>query len=94
MKILQENDIPCGVVQNGKEVFYDNHLRDRNFYTSVDYSGTGPIDYPDQFLRLSKTHGTLNWCSEMGADNYKVFGELAGMSEAEIRDLENNGILG
>ena len=94
MKILQENDIPCGVVQNGKEVFYDNHLRDRNFYTSVDYSGTGPIDYPDQFLRLSKTHGTLNWCSEMGADNYKVFGELAGMPEAEIRDLENNGILG
>lgn len=93
MKILQENDIPCGVVQNGKEVFYDKHLRDRNFYTSVDYSATGPIDYPDQFLRLSKTPGKLNWCSEMGADNYNIFGDLLGMPEAEIRNLENKGIL-
>jgi len=93
MKMLQENDIPCGVVQNGKEVFCDNHLRDRKFYSSVDYDGTGPIDYPDQFLRLSKTAGTLSWCSKMGANNSMVFGELLGMSEAEVRNLENKGIL-
>ena len=50
MIMLQERNIPCGVVQNGKEIFDDKHLRDRNFYTKVDYAGTGPIDYPDQFM--------------------------------------------
>ena len=93
MIMLQERNIPCGVVQNGKEIFDDKHLRDRNFYTKVDYAGTGPIDYPDQFLHLSKTPGNLSWCSEMGASNHVIFGGLLGMSEAEVKTLENMGIL-
>jgi len=93
MRILQSAGVPAGVVQSGESLFLDPHLRARGFFDTVDYSGTGGIEYPGSYVHLSESPGKLGWCHEMGADNAEVFGRLLGLSAGEVKGLENKGML-
>jgi crotonobetainyl-CoA:carnitine CoA-transferase CaiB-like acyl-CoA transferase len=93
MRLLQSAGVPAGVVQSGESLFLDPQLRARGFITSMDYAGTGPVEYPGAYVRLSETPGKLEWCHEMGQDNREVFSGLLGMSADEVKSLEDKGVL-
>jgi crotonobetainyl-CoA:carnitine CoA-transferase CaiB-like acyl-CoA transferase len=93
MRILQKAGVPAGAVQDGEHLFHDPHLRERGFIVGVEESGVGVVEYPGLFVRLSDTPGRVDRCHGLGEDNVHVFGTLLGMSEEEIRALEESGIL-
>lgn len=93
MEGLQRAGVPAAVVRDGKDLFADSHLRARRFMKTVEHPSTGAIEYPDVPLRLWETPGRLEWWHTMGQDNRYVFGEIMGMSEAEIACLRDSGVL-
>jgi formyl-CoA transferase len=93
MLILQKEGVPAGAVQHGETLFQDPHLRARGFLTLVDDPDTGPVEYPGTFVRLSETPGRVERCHALGEDNLAVIGTLLNMSAAEIKGLEESGVL-
>ena len=90
---LQGVGVGAGVVQDGKRLFNDPHLRTRGFFRRIDDPETGPVDYPGPYVRLLETPGRVERCHGFGEDNLYVFGELLDMPEAELRRLAENGVL-
>ena len=93
MELLQGADVPAAAVQDGADMFADEHLRARGFLKTVEHPLTGAIEYPDVPVRLGETPGSLEWWHTMGEDNGYVFGQIMGMSEAEIASLRESGVL-
>ena len=93
MELLQRAGVPATAVQDGADLFADPHLRARSFLHVVDHPLTGAIEYPEVPMRLWETPGRLEWWRTMGQDNGYVFGEILGMSEAEIAALQEAGVL-
>ena len=93
MEALQRTGVPAALVQDGKDLFRDPHLRARGFMKAIDHPLTGAVEYPDVPLRLWETPGRLEWWHGMGEDNGYVFGGILGMGEAEIASLREAGVL-
>ena len=93
MRLLQKAGAPAGAVQNGEHLFHDPHLRERGFIAGVQEDDVGVIEYPGLFVRLSETPGRIERCHGLGEDNAHVFGTLLGMSQEDIRRLEESGVL-
>ena len=90
---LQEVGVGAGVVQDGKRLFNDPHLRSRGFFTNIDDPETGPVEYPGPYIRLSETPGRVERSHGFGEDNSYVFGELLDIPEPEVRRLVESGVL-
>ncbi len=93
MRLLQKAGVPAGAVQDGEHLFHDPHLRERGFIVGVEEEDVGVVEYPGAFVRLSETPGRIDRSHGLAEDNAHVFGTLLGMSEDEIRRLEESGIL-
>ncbi len=93
MEMLQRAGVPAAAVQDGSDLFSDPHLRARGFMRTVEHPSTGAIEYPDVPLRLWEAPGKLEWWHGMGEDNGYVFGEILGMSEVQIKALQEAGVL-
>ena len=93
MEALQRAGVPAAVVQDGADLFGDPHLRSRGFMKTIEHPLTEAVEYPDVPLRLRETPGRLEWWHTMGQDNGYVFGEILGMSAAEIASLREAGAL-
>ena len=93
VEALQGVGVAAGVVQDGRRLFNDPHLRERGFFTRIEDPETGPVDYPGPYVRLSETPGRVERCHGFGEDNLYVFGELLDMPEAEVRRLVEIGVL-
>ena len=93
VEALQGVGVGAGVVQDGKRLFNDPHLRERGFFTPLDDPGTGSVDYPGPHIRLSDTPGRVERCHGFGEDNLYVFGNLLDMPVAEVERLAKIGVL-
>ncbi len=95
MAQLQAMGVPCGVVQDGKDLCEDVHLRERGFIDKVFQPLVGAeMFYPGLPFRFSETSG--NSCQaarDRGQDNEYVFGELLGYSKEKIVSLVQQGVL-
>ena len=95
MQILQDADVPAGPVLNAKELLEDPHLNERGIFETVDHPVAGPHPYVGMYAKLSKTPGSIRKAAPcLGEDNGYVLGELLGVSEEEIDQLEKDGIIG
>ncbi|MBI3964662.1 MAG: CoA transferase [Chloroflexi bacterium] len=93
MRLLQKAGVPAGAVQDGERLYHDPHLRERGFIAKIEDVADGPLEYPGVFVRLSEAPAPVGRCHDLGEDNDFVFGDLAGLPTAEIRRLEQDGIL-
>ena len=93
MEVLQRAGVSAAAVQDGADLFGDQHLRERGFMKTISHPLTGAIEYPDVPLRLWESPSSLGWWHTMGEDNGYVFGDILGMSESEIVSLQKAGVL-
>ena len=93
VEALQRVGVAAGVVQDGRQLFNDPHLRARGFFADIDDPETGRVDYPGPYVRLSGTPGRVERCHGFGEDNMYVFGELLDMPEGEMKRLAEIGVL-
>ncbi len=95
MHLLQEAGVPAGALLNAREVLDDPHLNDRGFFEETTHPEAGMLTLPGMGWKLSKTPGGIRMPPPcMGEHNYHVLGGLLGLSDEEIKELEQEGVIG
>ena len=97
MEMLQTAGVPAGAVLTMKEIHLDSHLRERGFFDVIDHGGNVgkrpiPKQLPAKFTGVETF--TPKKAPRFGEDNSYVFADLLGMSEEEMKVLEDNGVIG
>lgn len=90
--------VPAGAVQDARDRFErDEQLRDRGYFTRLPHTETGEWPQEELPFRMSATPpsagGRLGRGAPcLGEDNFAVYGALLGLSEAEVRRGEEEGL--
>ena len=93
--LLQAVGVPAGPVLRGPDLLEDPHYRERHTFNEVDHPQVGPKWYQGFAWRMSETPGQVHWPSPtLGQHNRQVYGELLGLTPAEIGRLEQDGVIG
>lgn len=95
MSLLQAAGVAAGAAQNAQDLNeHDPQLADRGIFFELDHPVIGPARFEGTPIRFSRTQ-QQNWRSAplLGEDNRYVFGEVLGLSEDEISDLEEEGVI-
>ncbi len=94
MDLLEKNGVPCGVVQTGKDLLDDRHLKERGFLVEQNDPRLGRVILPGFPLKFASHTLRPDWrFPELGRDNAVVFGNLLGYSEERIAQLVRDHVL-
>ncbi|MGD9369306.1 MAG: CoA transferase [Desulfobacteraceae bacterium] len=92
---LQRAGIPCGVVQNARDLANDPHLNKREFFAEMDHpilrkmaTDTSPVRFKTMDAQPLKSSPLL------GQDNRHVFVDLLGLTEEEYGRYIEKGVIG
>jgi len=88
-------DAPVAPIQDVADLFADRHLRARGFLEPIDEPLTGEtLLVPGAMPRLSETPGRIHSPGPaLGADTDAVLHDLLGLSDEEIADLRQKGVV-
>lgn len=91
MSRLQENGVAAGIVQDAADLARDPQLKARGFFVNKPEIGKFVDATP---IRLSQSPAEYKRAApSQGQDNDYVYGKLLGMSEKEIADLREKGVI-
>jgi crotonobetainyl-CoA:carnitine CoA-transferase CaiB-like acyl-CoA transferase len=95
MMLLQSAGIAAGVVSNGEDLCArDPHLQERGFWTTVKLPDGATTQVTGVPFRLSNSPAAIGRCApEIGENNDYVFGNLLGLSPAQIESLAASGAI-
>jgi len=86
--------IPCGPVNNVRDVVEDEHVKARGSIKPVTHEVAGTIPIVDTPVRMSRSEtGIAGPPPSMGADTAAVLRDWLGMSDAEVEALAAAGIV-
>ena len=93
LALLDEARIPAGPIYSVADMMVNEHFKARGLFEEVDVNGK-KLKIPAMVPKLSETPGRTEWAGpEVGAFNQEIYGDLLGLSPAEIADLEKQGIV-
>jgi crotonobetainyl-CoA:carnitine CoA-transferase CaiB-like acyl-CoA transferase len=89
-----EHDVPIGTAYSAADIFADPHMTARGDLVSIDDPVIGPVRQQAPFPRLSK-HPTPvpAGAPRLGEHNHEVWCDLVGLSDAELAELSERGVL-
>jgi crotonobetainyl-CoA:carnitine CoA-transferase CaiB-like acyl-CoA transferase len=94
MALLQEQGVAAGVVKDARDLANDPQLRARDFFIELDHSELGRTVSDATPIRLSDTPARYRRAAPAkGQDKNYVYGQLLGISQDEIAELEKQGII-
>ena len=95
---LQAAGIAAGVVLDSKDLLFDPHLKQRQFFEVTNHhtsTGLPPLPYASRPWKLTGTPAVDGKPAPiMGEHNQVVLGELLCRTEAELTSLEEQGVIG
>ena len=93
--LMTEHSIPAGRVYRAPDMIADPHFQAREAIIEVETERFGPIRMQSVFPKLSATPGSVRRPapSRVGQHNGEIYGDLLGMSEAEIDALAAQGAI-
>ena len=95
MHLLQAQGVPAGAVVKGSEAIVDPHLEARGFWDVVDHPEAGVYKQTTTPWILSKSlRKQATPARGLGEDNGYVLGELLGLRQQELQELETAGVIG
>jgi crotonobetainyl-CoA:carnitine CoA-transferase CaiB-like acyl-CoA transferase len=95
MYLLQKAGIPTGAVLDAKELIEEPHLKAREFFELTKHPIAGTHPEITAYALFSKTPISIRTPAPcLGEHNQYVFKQVLGLSEAQITELENKGIIG
>jgi benzylsuccinate CoA-transferase BbsF subunit len=84
-------ETPCA---DTEERYFDPHFQEREIIVNVEHPATGVDFVPKVVCNLSETPGEIRRPAPLlGEHNGYVFGELLGLSEAQIEDLVEKKVI-
>ena len=89
-----EADITCGAVQDVAEVLADPQLRERGTLQDIEHPTAGTVTVLGAPWRLNGEQLPVESPSpDLGQHNDLVYGKLLGLSDAEIAQLKEEGVI-
>jgi formyl-CoA transferase len=89
-----EHDVPVGTAYSAADIFADPHMAARGDLVAVDDPVIGPVRQQAPFPRLSKHPAPVpSGAPRLGQHNRDVWCDLVGISESELADLTERGVL-
>jgi succinyl-CoA:(S)-malate CoA-transferase subunit B len=87
-------EVPCGMVAAVDEIFQDPHYAARGNIARVTDPRIGDLAVPNVVPRLTATPGHVDTLGPaLGAHNAEIYGNLLGMTKAELAALEKEGVI-
>jgi formyl-CoA transferase len=88
------HDVPVGTAYSAADIFADPHMRARGDLVSVDDPVIGAVRQQAPFPRLARHPAPVpSGAPRLGEHNREVWGALLGLSDAELADLAERGVL-
>jgi len=85
--------VPAAPVLGYRDIYDNPHLRERGFFEQVTHPEAGSWDMERPLYRFARRPTSIERNGPcFGEHNAYVFGELLGLSEAEIAQLEKEGV--
>lgn len=92
--ILDAVKVPCGPIMNLQQVAADPHIQARDMIVELMHPVVGKLLVPGVPIKFSETPASISSAAPaLGEHNEEVFGELLGMSGAEIAELKEKGAI-
>lgn len=90
---LEEARVPSGPIYSVVDMFADEHFKARGLFEKVDVNGK-TLTIPGMIPKLSDTPGRTDWAGpEVGAYNDEILGGLLGLSEEQMSQLRDDGVI-
>jgi len=92
---LQDNGIPAGPVEDYRDTLMDPQLNSRDFFQTISADDVGTYRYPGFPWKFSETQFRVTHppC-RVGEDNEYIYREVIRLTDDEIADLEEKGVIG
>ena len=89
-----QNEVPAGAINSIADIFEDPQFKARQVMKKVNVPKLGDVTVPNVVPKLSDSPGEVSTLGPvLGADNHAVYlGEL-GLSEIELKELEDIGAI-
>jgi formyl-CoA transferase len=91
MRILGDAGVPCAYVFDTIDLFEDEHLRSRDFVQTLEHPIAGPVRLLRHPLRMSGVE-QMELAPMLGEHTDEVLHEYLGLTDAEIDDLQRQGV--
>ncbi|MDF1736569.1 MAG: CoA transferase [Minwuia sp.] len=92
---LQAAGVPAAPVLRSDELGGDPHLNGRGFWVELERAHVGRKPHSTSPYLIDGARGALEWPTPtIGEHNDAVLGGILGLSEAELRDLADENIIG
>jgi len=93
--LMIAHSIPAGRVYRAPDMLEDPHFKAREAIIEVETERFGPLKMQSSFPKLSLTPGSVRRPapSKVGQHNAEIYGELLGLGEAELAELEGRGVI-
>ena len=92
--VTKDHHVPSAPVRDLHEVLANEHMKGRGMIEQIDHPQLGRISVPGSPLRYHGTPQTPAVPSpRIGAHNLEVYGELLGLSPAEVEALKSEGAI-
>ncbi len=92
--LLEANNVPCGPIQNMKQVFEDPQVRHREMQLTLPHSAGVRAPTVANPIRLSDTPIQYQRSAPLlGEHNRSVLQERLGLSAARIAELQSKGVV-
>lgn len=93
LTVLEEARVPAGQIYSVADMVDDPHFQARGLFEEVDAGGR-PLKLPAIIPKLSETPGSTEWAGPaVGEHTEEVLGQILGLSDDEIRNLTDKGII-
>ncbi|RKZ37751.1 MAG: CoA transferase, partial [Gammaproteobacteria bacterium] len=90
---LETAAVPVGPIYSVREMMTDPHYQARGMFEKIDVNGES-LRLPAMVPKLSATPGETRWAGpDVGSHNQEIYGELLGLSEAELSQLAEDGVI-
>ncbi|MBO6510298.1 MAG: CoA transferase [Roseibium sp.] len=94
IEVLEQAGVPCGPVNDLKQVFDDPQVRARNMRITLPHPLSGEVDLIGSPINLEKTPVSYEKAPPLlGADTRNVLAQHLGLTDSQISQLAEQGIL-
>ena len=92
---LEKHGVVTGPIYSIADIAKDPHYRERKMVRYMNDDALGTIAVPGIVPRLTETEGDIAWLGpqELGSHNKEIYGSLLGISDSELDELSNDGII-
>jgi formyl-CoA transferase len=94
LALLQQADVPAGPIYSIADIARDPQYLARQMFESVTLPDGKALKIPAVVPKLSETPARTEWPGpRLGEHNREVYGELLGLSDAELADMQRTKLI-